>query len=46
MALETAELNALIDNLETALRSARAAQAAALEALRKLSKVAEHRPGG
>jgi len=46
VALETAELNALIDNLETALRSAHAAQVAALEALRKLSKQAEHRPGG
>lgn len=46
MATEAAELNALIDNLETALRSAHAAQVAALEALRKLSKQAEHRPGG
>lgn len=37
---------ALIDNLETALRSAHAAQVSALEALRNLSKQTEFRPGG
>ena len=44
--METAELDALITNLEAAFKSAHAAQVAALEALRKLSKQAEFRPGG
>ena len=44
--METAELDAVITNLEAALKSAHAAQVAALEALRKLSKQAQYRPGG
>lgn len=43
--METAELDAVITNLEAALKSAHAAQVAALEALRKLSKQAQYRPG-
>jgi len=46
MTHQTAELNPLIDNLETALRLAHAAQVAAHEALRKLTTQAEYRPGG
>ena len=37
MAEETVQLDALIDNVEAALKSAHAAQVAALEALRKLA---------
>lgn len=44
--MQTAELDAVITNLEAALKSAHAAQVDALEALRKLSKQAEYRPGG
>jgi|GEM_PF-3512088 len=44
--METAELDAVITNLEAALKSAHAAQIAALEALRKLSKQVDHSPGG
>ncbi len=40
------ELGPIIDNLETALKSAHAAQVAALEALRKLAKQADYQPGG
>ena len=45
MATDTAELAALVDNLEAALKSAHAAQVAALAALRGLAKQAELRPG-
>lgn len=40
------DLAALIDSLESALKSTHAAEVAALVALRKLAKQTEYRPGG